>query len=208
MNKVTALIEADMKLDEILARFMVDIAPDSKHDSIPCQALDMALKLVAPDYNNKMWNKHRLFVEFLKNMDVPDVLFSYKDKRFGCLSPAAAVLLFYWDYLGLFLDVHSEITNRLSCLVCEVMTLPYLKIVFSVFAAIGVDLVEPFYCRTIEKGATHSSLKIFYKDLYTSMETPVAINYSPIHLLRELARKCSKASKEVMVIMFPYLSLS
>ena len=77
----------------------------------------------------------------------------------------------------MFLDVHSEITNRLACLVRELMTLPYLKIVFSVFAAFGVHLVEPFYCRTIEKGATHSTLKTFYKDLYTSMEIPVAINF-------------------------------
>ena len=60
MNKITALIEADMKLDAILAHFMVDIAPDSKHDSIAGQALDMALKLVAPEYDNKMWNKQKL----------------------------------------------------------------------------------------------------------------------------------------------------
>jgi hypothetical protein len=177
MNQVVSMIEKDMSLDAILAHFMVEMAPDTKHDSIAGQALDMALKLVAPEYDNKMWNKHRLFVDYLKKNDIDDVLFSYKDKRFGCLSRAAAVLLFYWESLSDFLDINSQITNRLSCLVRDLMSLPHLKIVFAVFAALGVHLVEPFYCKTIEKGATHSKLKVFYKELYESMENPVTIDF-------------------------------
>ena len=53
------------------------------------------------------------------------------------------------------------------------MEIPYLKPIFVVFAAIGIHLIEPFYSRTIEQGATHSQLKVFYKQLYVSMETPV-----------------------------------
>ena len=61
----------------------------------------------------------------------------------------------------------------MACLVREVLDLPYLKVVLVVFACLGVHLVEPFYARTIEKGATHSALIKFYKDLHTSLGQPV-----------------------------------
>ena len=97
MNRITSMIEKDMKLEQILAHFMVDIAPDTKHDSIAGQALDMALKFVAPEFDSKMWNYHKDFVDYLSKNEVDDILFDYKDKRLGYLSRAAAVLLFYWD---------------------------------------------------------------------------------------------------------------
>ena len=177
MNRITSMIEKDMKLTEILAHFMVDIAPDTKHDSIAGQALDMSLKFVAPEFDSKMWNYHKHFVDFLLKNDIENILFAYKDKRFGCLSRAAAVLLFYWDWICLFLQENPQVSNRLACLVRDLMDLPYLKVIFAVFAGIGVHLVEPFYWKTVEKGATHSILKIFYKGLYHDMETPVEINF-------------------------------
>ena len=173
MNKVVAMIEQDMKLDNILAHFMVDIAPDTKHDSIAGQALDMCLKLVAPEYSNKMWNKNDAFEDFLKKDQIENVLFAYKDQRFGCLSRAAAVLLFYWDSLYDFLEKNPHISNRLACLVRDLMGLPYLKTVYTVFAVLGVHLIEPFFCTAIQKEATHSKLKMFYQELYSSMKEPV-----------------------------------
>ena len=65
---------------------MVAIDVDSKHGSLASQALDMMLKLVAPEYSHKMWNNYTEFIEFLRRNNVDKVLFSYKDKRFGCLS--------------------------------------------------------------------------------------------------------------------------
>ena len=83
MNKIVSTIEQDMKLNNILAHFMVDIVPETKHDSIAGQALDMCLKLVAPEYSNKMWNKNDLFVDHVKKNDIADVLFAYKDSDSG-----------------------------------------------------------------------------------------------------------------------------
>ena len=48
-----------------------------------------------------------------------------------------------------FLSQNPHITNRLACLVREVMELPYLKVALVVFACLGVHLVEPFSARTI-----------------------------------------------------------
>ena len=107
---------------------------------------------------------------FLEEIVIRVGLFANKASRFGCLSRAAAVLLYHWSHLMEFLAGNPSINNRLACLVREVMELPYLKPVLVVFACLGVHLVEPFYANTISKEATHSKLKIFYKNIYESMD--------------------------------------
>ena len=171
MNKVMRVLEAEMGLDKLVQSFMVDLDVDSKNSSVAGQALDMCLKLVAPEYSAKPWNKYKEFLMFLEERGAKDVLFSYKDSRFGCLSRAAAVLLYHWPHLCEFLAVNPSINNRLACLVREVMELSYLKPVLAVFACLGVHLVEPFYAHTISPHATHSKLKVFYTKLYRSMDT-------------------------------------
>lgn len=177
MNKMVSMVEGEMKMENILSHFIVDLDFDSKNGSFSGQALDMMLKFVAPEFDQKMWNYYKLFDNFLKNNEIKNVLFAYKDHRFGCLSRAAAVLLYNYEWLALFLQAHPQITNRLACLVRNLLELPYIKVVFTVFAAFGVHLVEPFYCRTIDTKATHSSLKIFYKNLYNSMSQEVSIEF-------------------------------
>ena len=51
------------------------------------------------------------------------------------------------------------------------MNLPYLKVIFCAYASLGVQLIEPFYARTIKQGATHSYLQNFYTELYRSLST-------------------------------------
>ena len=43
--------------------------------------------------------------------------------------------------------------------------------IFCAYAAIGIQLIEPFYSHTIREDATHSSLQVFYKELYESLST-------------------------------------
>ena len=100
-------------------------------------------------------------------------MFAYKDKRFGCLSRAAAVLLFLLEHISNFLSENPHIVNKLACLTRELLELPYLKTVFLVFNTLGVHLIEPFYAKTIENGATYSSLKVFYQKLYDGLSSPV-----------------------------------
>ena len=125
--------------------------------------------------NNGTTNK--AFLDFLEKHDVASVLFAYKDHRFGCLSRAAGVLLYNYESLEEYLSENPQISNRLACLVRDVLDLPYLKVIFTVFAALGIHLIEPFYCKTIETGTTHSKLKSFYKQLYADMEKPVSESF-------------------------------
>ena len=66
LNKMVAAIETDMKVEQVLSKFMVGLEINSKYDSLASQALDMMLKLVAPEYSHKMWNYNRLYVNFLE----------------------------------------------------------------------------------------------------------------------------------------------
>ena len=86
-----------MKMDELVQGFMVDLDVDSKNGSVAGHSIDMCLRLVAPEYNAKPWNKNKQFLQFLDERGAHEVLFSFKDSRFGCLSRAAAVLLFHWN---------------------------------------------------------------------------------------------------------------
>ena len=173
MEKTISKIEEDMKISQTTSKFMVGLDVDSKNSSVAGLALDIMLKLVAPEYSHKQWNYYSLFCLYLKSNQVDVVLFSYKDQRFGCLSRAAAVLVFLQEHLGGFLSDNPQILNKLSCLARELLELPYLKTVYLVFAAYGVQLIEPFYASTIEKTATHSSLKKFYQELYDGLDKPV-----------------------------------
>ena len=58
------------------------------------------------------------------------------------------------------------------------MELPYLRVILVVFACLEIHLVEPFYARTIEKGATHTNLRDFYKGLHISLSKPISDQYT------------------------------
>ena len=66
----------------------------------------------------------------------------------------------------------------LACLIREILDLPYFKVVLVVLACLGVHLVENFYARTIEKGATHTQLQEFYKGLYTGLGQPISEDFT------------------------------
>jgi hypothetical protein len=86
MNKVLRLVEAGMHLEEVVKTFMVDLDYYTKNSSVAGQALDMMLRLVAPEYSHKHWNINKQYKLYLKERDLDGHLFAYKDARFGCLS--------------------------------------------------------------------------------------------------------------------------
>ena len=177
MNKILAVVERDMTLEAIFQNFMVDLDFDSKHGSVAGQACDVQLRLVAPEFHHKSWNYYKDFLEYLKSLSVELVLFAYKDQRFGCLSRAAAVLLYIKNYLSQWLEKNPHITNRLACIVRDFLGVEYLDVAFAVFATYGIQLIEPFFVRTIDKEANHSTLKVFYKALHDRMAESVTDDF-------------------------------
>ena len=48
-----------MKMEQVLQSFMVDLEVDRKNASVAGQALDMFIKLVAPEYAHTSWNRYK-----------------------------------------------------------------------------------------------------------------------------------------------------
>ena len=57
INKFLRFLEGEMKMDELVQGFMVDLDVDSKNGSVAGHSIDMRLRLVAPEYNAKPWNR-------------------------------------------------------------------------------------------------------------------------------------------------------
>ena len=170
MNSVVMKVELKMGLPKLLSKFMCLMELDFKNGSLAGQALDMMLRLVAPEYRHKSWNYYGQFTTYLEQRGIPLTLFAYKDQRFGCLSRASAVLLFNIEHIAGFLATNPHICNKLACLIRELLNLPHMKVIYTAFALLGIFLIEPFYARTIAKGATHTDLGVFYSELYSCMK--------------------------------------
>ena len=84
MNKAMQLVEADMKMEQVLNSFMVDLEVDSKNASVAAQVLDLCLKLVAPEYAHSPWNRYNESLLFFEQSHVLySVLSSIKTAGFG-----------------------------------------------------------------------------------------------------------------------------
>ena len=66
MNKVLRLVESGMNLEEVVKTFMVDLDYDTKNSSVAGQSLDMILRLVAPEYSHKPWNRNKEYIQYLR----------------------------------------------------------------------------------------------------------------------------------------------
>ena len=53
MDKVVGKIEDDMKISQVTIKFMVSLDISSENSSVAGLALDILLKLVAPEYSHK-----------------------------------------------------------------------------------------------------------------------------------------------------------
>ena len=90
-----------------------------------------------------------------------------KDAGFSALSKSSAILSFHWDYFNLFLSTHEDITNKFACLVRDTIFLEYIRVVVTV--SLGVQLIALYHAVTISNKSTHSSLKLFFENLYEEL---------------------------------------
>ena len=61
VGKVVGKIEEDMKVSQITSKFIVSLDISSKNSSVAGLALDIPLKLVAPEFTHKQWNYYKEF---------------------------------------------------------------------------------------------------------------------------------------------------
>ena len=173
MNKAMQLVEADMKMEQVLKSFMVDLEVDSKNASVAGQALDLCIKLVTPEYAHSPWNRYK---ESLLFFEQRQVLYSV---LWVSLQGSSSPNLPLWPSDR---DPDPEPLHKqppgLSRQRSDGDSLPQGGLCFVVLC---VHLVEPHYARTIQKDATHTQLREFYKGLHTGLGQPISDNQHNVH---------------------------
>ena len=165
MKKAMNGIEVEMKIDNISKAFLLDVSIDQTSDTVSFSFVSWVLSLFGPDKVQMPWNYHSAFCAFMKREGRIVHLFNLKDARFACLSRCAAIVLFHWEDFRDFLERNDCITNKLACLVRDAMELEYIRIVLAAVAAYGLQLISPFFRKTMGR-STHSELQHFFTKLY------------------------------------------
>ena len=168
IEQVINQIEVSMDMDNLFKGFLLDVNLNKNSETLSLTFLTWVLNLFGPSFIQKPWNYHKDFVTFLKKKNKDVHLFEFKDSRFASLSESAAVVCHHWDDFIEFLDQHDYITNKLACLVRDAMKFEYILVVLAVIATFGVQLISPYFFKTISK-ANHSQLKSYFTDVYNSL---------------------------------------
>ena len=76
-----------------------------------------------------------------------------------------------------FLMANTNIDNRLTYLVRDIIGQEYALLVMAVVAVFGIQLIEPFHAVTISKTSNHKSLQVFLQELYCKMLFPISEDF-------------------------------
>ena len=75
--------------------------------------------------------------------------------------------------IRIFVHFHKERIAQFIylflCLVRDALSLEYIRVVVAVIAVIGIQLIAPYHAMTIANKSTHSSLKLFFENLYKEL---------------------------------------
>ena len=142
--------------------FVVEIEYECKNGSLVGQFVDCITRLVGMELKHKPWNWGEDFKKYCAEQGKSYAMFLYKDERFGCFPKACAVCIYSRELLQEFLLSHPDIDNRLACIVRDIYSQDYLKLVMAVVAVFGLQLIETFHAKTVSKTSNHNTLKVFF----------------------------------------------
>ena len=156
-------------MQNIFSGFLLDTDIDQRKDSVSISTISWCLSLFGPENINKPWNYYKDFCTFLQRKDRRVHQFLLKDARFDTLSKSFAIMCFHWNHFNAFLRTNEYITNKLACLVRDALCLEYIRVVVAGIAVIDVQLIAPYHAMTVSNKSTHSSLKLFFENLYEEL---------------------------------------
>ena len=177
VNTSLAEIEAEMGIENIFKSVLVEVSYDKKHGSVVAQAVHAFLALIDAEHSAKTWNKHADFVVHLKSQNKDAHFFQYRDDRFDGLAHGCALVLHLWETYFSWLKERSDINNRLACYVRSMENVSYLQISLAVFAAFGIQLIEPFNATMFSNKTTHTNLITFYSSLMDKLNEKITDNF-------------------------------
>lgn len=102
LKKVLQNIEKKIGHEKLLASLNY-IEIDNDSFVAIAQAIDTILRLISPEFSHKSLSIYFAFSDFMSRSDRQIMAFALKDRRFGKLSACAAVVLYHWSDLQMFL---------------------------------------------------------------------------------------------------------
>lgn len=146
---------------------------DASNDSLIKQVLDALMNFVSQRYAERSWNKFHEFTEWLRRKGLRNETGPLREIRFGELEAKALTGAYHLDHIDQFLQVHSEVRNKLSCFLRSVLPLKELIYFYLVGAAlIGIHIGEPYVNLLMVKKAKMSELIKIFPKLHEELQDP------------------------------------
>ena len=146
---------------------------DMSSDSLIKQVLDALMSFVSQRYAERSWNKYHEFTEWLSRKGLKNETGPLREIRFGELEAKALTGAYHLDHIDQFLQVHSEVRNKLSCFLRSVFPLKDLIYFYLVGAAlVGIHIGEPYVNLLMVKKAKMSELIEVFPKLHKELQEP------------------------------------
>ena len=146
---------------------------DAANDSLVKQVLDAMMSLSSKQWAERSWNKYHEISEWLERKGLKNETGPLREIRFGELEAKALTGAYHLGHLEQFLEVHSEIRNKLTCFLRSAFPMREVILFYLVGAAlIGIHIGEPYVNLLMVKKAKTTELIRIFPQLYKEMLNP------------------------------------
>ena len=146
---------------------------DASNDSLVKQVLDAEMSLSAKKWAERSWNKHHEITEWLQRRGIKNETGPLREIRFGELEAKALTGAYHLDHIDQFLQVHSDIRNKLTCFLRSVLPMREVILFYLIGAAlIGIHIGEPYVVLLMVRKAKMTELIKIFPQLYLELLNP------------------------------------
>ena len=154
-----------------------EIGPEKLYGTANChdksnvtkETIVAVCKLISPQYQNKPYSMRPEFEVMLSENGglKKNDSFSFRNHRFGCLSKAAAMILYHLDDVVHLCD-HVESRNDLIIFIRTMLDCEFVKHVIIALSLVGLHLIEPF--TELVSTSNHLELQVAFKSLFKDLQ--------------------------------------
>ena len=117
---------------------------DASNESLVKQVLDAMMNLASKQYAERSWNKYHEISEWLERKGIKNETGPVREIRFGEQEAKALTEAYHFGHIEQFLDVNSEIRNKLTFFLRSVFPMQQVILFYWIGAAlIGIHIGEP-----------------------------------------------------------------
>ena len=132
---------------------------DATNESLVKQVLDALMSLSSKQWAERSWNKFHEITEWMGRRGIANETGPLREIRFGELEAKALTGAYHLTHIEQFLEIHTEIRNKLTCFLRSVFPMRELLLFYWIGAAlIGIHVGEPYVNLLMVKKAKTTEL--------------------------------------------------